>query len=352
MSGAELRLALVGAGAVAEKRYLPAASGLEELAVTHLVDLDLERARRLAAEHGVPHAAREVEEVLDDVDAAVVATPPSTHRALATACLERGVHVLCEKPLAADPNEARAMVEAARGADALLSVGMIWRLSRSARLLRRCVDLGLPGEIRRVEAEHGGAFGWPVRGGHIFDAAQGGVLRDTGVHLLDLVFWVVGAEEARVDDYRDDSWGGAEANARVELEIETGSTAFGGDVEVSFTRELENRVRIRGAAGTLEAPTLGGGEAMFRPAGEETRIRLIEGDGSARSRTEDFALQLRTFARAVREGGPAPVPSASAVLPLAVIAECHRLRRPEVRAWEAPPRDPGAGPPEPAESRA
>lgn len=350
MSERAVRLAIIGAGAVSEKRYLPAAGAVSGLEITHLVDLDGARARMLATEYGVPHAAEDYREILGEVDGAVIATPPATHRSIAVTCLDSGVHVLCEKPLASASEEGEAMVDAARASDAMLSVAMVRRCGRSARLLHRCVRLGLPGRIQRVVMEEGGAFNWPLRTSHIFDPSQGGVLRDTGSHLLDLMFWVVEAREARVSDYRDDSWGGPEANARVDLELETPSGLIDGRVQVSFTRSLENRIRIHGSEGVLEAPSLGGAEVVFAPADGTDPVRLIPGDGEPRARVEDFSLQLREFVASIGTSGPPPVPPESPLLGLHVIDECYGMRTQSLHPWEV---EPGAdeGGPEERDSR-
>jgi predicted dehydrogenase len=231
------------------------------------------------------------------------------------------------------------MGEAARRSPALLSVGMVRRLSRSARLLRSTVERGILGELVGATVEEGGEFNWPLRTAHVFEGTkEGGALRDTGTHLIDLLLWVLGARGARLVEYRDDSWGGPEANALVELEVDVASGRIPARVEVSFTRKLENSLRIEGEHGTLEGRSVGGAEALFRPAtGPEREVLLRAGDGKARTRVEDFALQLEAFARAVRTGGPPPVSPAEALPTASLIEECYLGRRPRVQPWETLP---------------
>jgi len=337
-TAAPLRVAVVGCGAVTEKRYLPAAAMVSGVAITHAVDLDGDRAASVAEAFGVPHVASDLESVLPEVDAVVVATPPESHHDLTVRCLEAGRHVLCEKPLAPSLAEARSMVRAAGASGAILSVAMVRRQGRSARLLRRCVGLGMAGRLERVDIEEGGEFGWPLRTGHIFESDQGGVLRDTGSHLLDLALWIVGADGASVTGYEDDSWGGPEANASIELELRTPDGPVAAAIEVSFTRSLSGRIRVAGSSGILEGNTLGGIDVTFVPAEEGApTIRLDPEDGEEQSRVQDFASQLEEFAVAVRRGGPPPVPAASVVPTLAVIEACHASRSRTVRPWEAPP---------------
>ncbi len=333
-----LRLAVVGCGAVTEMRYLPALERVPDISLTHLVDLDRERARALGEAYGLSAGvAEDYREVLESVDGVVVATPPASHRQIVIDCLSAGKHVLCEKPLAPNLTDAVAIAEAAREAKGLLSVGMVRRYGRGAALLHRCLKIGMAGDLSHVEAEEGGEFTWPQRTRHAFDSEQGGVLRDTGVHILDLVFWLVDGESAEVTGCEDDSWGGPEANARVEMEVDAAGGTVSASVEVSFTRELENKIRVFGSNGRLEADSRGGTEVRFFPEGSTETVHVVPGDGSSRSRVDDFVLQVEEFGSAVREGGPPPVSAGSTLLPLRVIDNCHESSRRVVRSWEEAP---------------
>ncbi len=334
-----IRLALVGCGAVTEKRYLPAAESVLGLSVTHLVDLDIDRARDLAEQYRVPRVAAEYHAILQDVDAVVIATPPSSHAPIAVDCLDNGVHVLCEKPLTNSYEAARTMIAAAQRSNAILSVAMIRRVGRSARLMKRFIELGVLGALERVEIREGGEFNWPLQTGHIFlDPSEGGVLRDTGTHVIDLALWLAGARDAKVTAYRDDSWGGVEANARVQLELATPLGVVPADIEVSFTRNLGSTLRVRGKEGSLDGPAVGGAEIVFRPRGDEDAPAVIrDGNGEARSRVEDFAFQLEEFVHAVLTGGRPPVPAAEVLPTVAIIDQCTASRGTEIRSWEAAP---------------
>jgi predicted dehydrogenase len=333
-----LKLAVIGAGAVVEMRYLPAAARTENVEVTHVVDLDMGHARSTADAFGIPAAASDYRDVLEAVDAVVVATPPSSHASIAIDALDRGVHVLCEKPLTADAGSARELVRAAERSDALLSVAMVRRVGTAVATLRRFMNRGLLGRIQSVEAEEGGEFNWPLRTGHIFESpSQGGVLRDTGTHLIDLVLWVTSGCRPRLVSYEDDSWGGAEANARATFDFDVGEESVAASVEVSFTRGLANRLRVVGEGGILESTTSGGVQAVFVPADSDVPIALQPEGAVAGSRTDDFIRQLEAFATAVRAGGPAPVPAAQALETVELIESCYSGRSPTVRRWQALP---------------
>lgn len=335
---APLSLAVVGAGAVVEKRYLPAAEQIEGVQITHIVDLDLEHAERMADLFHVPAASSDLEEVLPHVDAVVVATPPSSHASISMAALQSGVHVLCEKPMTASVEDARELTAAAARSDAVMSVAMVRRVGRGVEVLKRFLDRGLLGAIHTVRAEEGGEFNWPLRTGHIFESpAEGGVLRDTGTHIIDLVLWACDGKAPSLTGYTDDSWGGAEANAQVDFEFERGEQTVRASVEVSFTRNLENRLRVFGDGGCLESTTSGGVEALFTPAGSTIPIALKPADARPGSRTDDFIRQLEIFVAAIRSGGKAPVPAAEALPIVELIDSCYRGRTRTVLPWQAAP---------------
>lgn len=332
-----LRLVAVGAGTVVEKRYIPAVAALDGCEITHVVDLDADRAAELAREHGIAGHGTELEEVLGSVDAAVIATPPSSHAAIAVACLRRGVHVLCEKPLAPTREEGERIAVAARQSGAVMSVAMVRRVGGSVRLAKFLLDRGVLGRLERIEAEEGGAFNWPLRTGHIFESrSEGGVLRDTGTHLIDLCLWLSGGRGLRPGAYEDDSWGGPEANAAVEFEIETEGGTVPARVEVSFTRSLANEVRVTGEAGELVALTSGGVTAELRLRGAPP-VELRLAGQTPGSRVDDFVRQLASFRDAIRAGSGPPVPVEEALPTLALVDACAGRGRRRVRTWEAPP---------------
>jgi predicted dehydrogenase len=107
-----VRVAVVGCGAIAEAYHLPALAGHKELLDSAvLVDPDLTRAYALATRFRVKRVASAVEPIMRDIDAAIVATPPWLHARVTMPLLARGIHVLCEKPLAESALDANRMIE-------------------------------------------------------------------------------------------------------------------------------------------------------------------------------------------------------------------------------------------------
>jgi predicted dehydrogenase len=127
--------------------HVPAlrAAGFE---VAGLVGTDAERTRRRAESSGVPQAFTDLDEAIRRTGASVVtvATPPNTHGPLSMIAISRGCHILCEKPLARDAGEARAMLDAARRASVIHLVGHEFRWTPDRALFARAIAEGLIGK--------------------------------------------------------------------------------------------------------------------------------------------------------------------------------------------------------------
>ncbi len=135
-----------GFGCVTHVRALHAA-GFEVLA---LVGRDPSRTAQRAAAVGVPQSCTSLTEALSlpGVDAVTIATPPHTHAALALEAMRAGKHVLCEKPFARDPTEARTLLDAAVQAGVVHLLGTEFRYDTGQALLARAVHEGAVGEPR------------------------------------------------------------------------------------------------------------------------------------------------------------------------------------------------------------
>jgi predicted dehydrogenase len=150
----------------------------------------LQRASELAPEaSAVPDLSALLDQPLDGV---VIATPSALHAEQVAAALERGLAVFCQKPLARDAGETRALVDAARSADRRLGVDLSYRFTQGMRAISRLAQSRALGEIYAADLTFHNAYGpdkpW------FYDARQsgGGCLMDLGVHMVDLALWTLG----------------------------------------------------------------------------------------------------------------------------------------------------------------
>jgi predicted dehydrogenase len=192
-----VRAAIVGCG-FQGRLHLAGLQRIPGVEVVALSDRDAARLDELGDAGGVPREARHADwrALLDAhagaLDLLTVCTMPDTHRDVAVAALDAGVHVLCEKPLARTGDEGAAMVAAARRARRLLSVGFNMRHTGAAGSVRRFVD---EGRLGRPVCARGFmlADDVPWWGRHYVKAVSGGgALAATAVHMLDLLIWLTG----------------------------------------------------------------------------------------------------------------------------------------------------------------
>jgi len=132
------------------------------------------------------------------LDAVSVALPNHLHAPVAIAALRAGAHVLCEKPMATNAQEAEQMLQAARQAGKKLMIHFNYRFSPPSRFLKRYVDEGNLGQIYYAHTRWLRARGIPKLGGWfgIKSLSGGGPLIDLGVHRLDLAMWLMGYPRA------------------------------------------------------------------------------------------------------------------------------------------------------------
>ncbi|HEY7697386.1 MAG TPA: Gfo/Idh/MocA family oxidoreductase [Vicinamibacteria bacterium] len=150
-----------------------------------VADVDIERARAVAASHGV-RAVADFTELVSEIDAASVAVPTVSHRDVTLRLLDAGVHVLVEKPIAASLPEAREMVDLAREKALVLAVGHTERHNPAVEALLRG-----PRDPRFIEVHRLGSFS--PRSLDI------DVVLDLMIHDLDVVSTLVGQEVSSLE---------------------------------------------------------------------------------------------------------------------------------------------------------
>ena len=199
MTNSPIRVAVIGLGAWGTLAHLPSLRAHPDADVVAVVERDESRLRGVAARFGVPLALTTADALwrqADAFDAVVIATPTDTHRDLALAALALGKHILCEKPLAFDVGQARAMVDAASAAGVVTMLGFMFRFSPAIQRMKVLLDEGYAGEIVAFQSHTmNGQFidpttpiHWKMRR----DRANGGVFAEYGAHAIDLASWLVG----------------------------------------------------------------------------------------------------------------------------------------------------------------
>ena len=191
-----MKVGIIGSGGIARLSHAPSYNKLDAVDLVACCDLNRERAAAFAAEFGIPNSYATYAEMLDKhaLDIVSVCTPNYAHRDAAVSALESGANVLCEKPLAITVEDAEAIVAAAEHAGRLLMVGQHMRFSQNAQTAKRWIDGNRVGDVYYASANwlrRAGIPGWGQF--HIKEKSGGGPMIDIGVHVIDLILWLMGS---------------------------------------------------------------------------------------------------------------------------------------------------------------
>lgn len=309
VAGRTLGVAIVGCGLIGRRRAEVAAAD-ERTAVRAVVDTDDARAALLASETGAVAVAEwEAAVSATEVDVVVVATPNAHLVPIAAAALDAGKHVLLEKPMGRNLEEAERLAAAAGRTDRVLKIGFNHRYHPAVAEVLEVAGSGRIGPLVHVLARygHGGRPGLEREWRSDPALAGGGHLLDQGVHIVDLINAVAGVPAEAVAFLRTAVWPIAplEDNAYAMFRYASGAVA---QLQVSMT-QWKNRFsfEVVGELGTIAAEGLGGSYGEERTV--LTRRRLEGGapdmavhafPGPDRSWAEEW----EDFIGAVLEGRP------------------------------------------------
>ena len=179
----DVRVGVIGVGQMGADHVARITERIKGARVSVVDDYVRETAEKVAA--GAPgcRVAESWQELIaaDDVDAVLIASPGRFHREQATACIDAGKPVLCEKPLAMTAEDAYAVVEAEKQAGrAYVSLGFMRRFDREYAELKDALDAGELGEISVINCKHRNAHTLPG-----FDDTM--MVHDSAVHEIDAI---------------------------------------------------------------------------------------------------------------------------------------------------------------------
>lgn len=332
-----IKLGILGCGAITRGRHVVSALTHQDIELSALVDVDIQRANALRDSHGINcQVAKDYREILGKVDAVLNALPNYLHAPVNLEFLEAGVHVLSEKPLAISSAEARNCAETAMSRGVVLAVGMPWRLRESSKVLPLLIDNGELGGVYNYFWNYGMPFEWPAASDYLLSAkkAGGGVLLDEGVHLLDCLLSWFGqpfAYECQTDDWG----GGLEANVVLRLQHNMSGNMVEGHVRLSRTYPLENRLRVEGDRAFAEI-LRSNPECLWltRKIGgmlTESAVRLPKFDNQPIS--DPFLAELDDFVQAIKEKRAPLVDGLQAAQTIDLIQKCYATSRRIPEPW-------------------
>jgi predicted dehydrogenase len=321
---------IIGGGTMAERNHIPSAIEIAGAERTIVAEPVASRRAELADRFDGARLVPDYRDVLSEANVAVVVTPPHLHAPISCACLEAGLHVLCEKPLANTVAECERMQAAAETSRRILAVVHNYRFFPGRARVREEILGGRFGDDVAIEVLEGAPTSWVSQTGYTFrkELMAGGVLLNQGTHSVDFLLWCLGKPE--VLDYRDDSLGALESNADLQLGFDHGAARL----RISRTASLANRITISG--GGREATM-----ALYEMNGWRERDGRSERVETVGGRTVgDFRqvarAQLADFLAAV-DGNRSPCADGAAGLAVvSVIERAYSIKRERVPPRRAP----------------
>jgi predicted dehydrogenase/nucleoside-diphosphate-sugar epimerase len=325
-----LKLLILGGGAVTKELYLPALQHLNWLAETTVADpaqKALDELKQLApAMRTLKLGFEEAIALAEPDQAIVVALPNWLHARACELALQRGLHVLCEKPLALEAQVCTRLHTLAEQSQRVLMIGMVRRLTPAFKALRAAIESNRFGAVKSVRYRDGGAFAWSSDTGVFFDPRAGGVLADMGVHFLDQLQCLLGPLQAQ--NYRDDANGGVEAWCQYRLQASGGIPV---ELELSRLYSIESMLEIECEHATLKMRKHDFDKIELthkKPQWQaELRVDAFPGTDLASGFLSCFAEQFLQFEKATQEQTTHYVTAADAAHVTSLIEWAYTTRK-------------------------
>jgi len=307
MAEPKLRWGILGCARIARRGLIPGIRGSLSSTLQALASRDLVTAKAWTEEFGVPRAYGSYQQVLDDpeVDAIYIPLPNELHRPWVLAAADSGKHVLCEKPLALDANEASAVVEHCAQRGVILMEAFMWRHQPRTLEIRKKVAEGAIGQLRLIRA----SFSFPMEGDdwRLDPARGGGALWDVGCYGVSTARLFAAAEPRKLRAFAHFGDTGVDLSLSALLEFPGGSVAT---IDCSFEQPFRCVYELVGTRGVIEVP-----DAYLPPAkGKPTALLRTIGSVSNLGTTGDevrtlefepvnqYSAMVDAFARSVSAG--------------------------------------------------
>lgn len=243
-----VRIGILGAAHIA-RLFVAAVRASPRIEVVAVAARDPARAREFAQAFGIPRVLESYSALLADgeIDAVYVPLPNNLHATWAIRAADAGKHVLCEKPLAAHADEARAIFEAARRNGVAVVEAYPYRAQPQTHKVRELLAARAIGELRLVHA----SMGFPL-----VDLANirmrpelaGGAIMDAGSYPVSFVRMVTGARPVRVQAMSRGSASGVDVTTLGNLEFESGVLA---QISCTFATARHRNAFVYGDAGSI-----------------------------------------------------------------------------------------------------
>lgn len=315
-----LRFGVLGAAKIATEKVVPAMQRGERTDVVALASRSPERGASAAADLGIERVHGTYQDLLADeeVEAVYIPLPNHLHAEWTVAAARAGKHVLCEKPMAMDVDEAASMLAVCRDAGVTFMEAFMYRVHPQWLRARSLLASGMIGQPLAIHTSFSYHNDDPDNIRNIAEYG-GGALMDIGCYCIDVPRFLFGADPERVTGvvHRDEVFG---------TDVLSSATLrFPGGRQSTFTCSTQaapyQRVHVVASGGYLEV------EVPFNaPPDASTRLWVTRAGRTEEEiipAADQYTLQGDAFAAAVLDGATLPIPQETG---LAVLAAIEKLR--------------------------
>lgn len=332
----KLKVGLIGTGGIAQNAHLRGYKSVpDDCEVVWACDLDTELAQRVADENEIPNVTANYKDILADpeVDAVSITTPNKFHKQPTIDALEAGKHVLCEKPLAMNADEAREMCRAAKDAGKILQVALQMRFSGHGQFMKQFIDAGSMGDIYFARAQALRRRGVPAWGVFIDKEKQGGgPLIDIGVHILDFTLFLMGYPKPvsaagktwntlGTNPDLFNNWGDYDRGKFTVEDMAVGFIRFENDavvvLESSFMANIGGdpfQTQLLGTKAGANINLWGQGEQAIEIYSEQNKQLFNTRPANLPRVDSPHVAEVQAFVKAIQEGGESPVPGENGLI--------------------------------------
>ncbi|MBP2030123.1 UDP-N-acetylglucosamine 3-dehydrogenase [Methanohalophilus levihalophilus] len=184
-----MRVGVIGTGAMGQN-HVRIYSEMDNVELVGIADVDKERVALLASEYNTQGFTDYRELLRMELDAVSIVVPTKLHKQVALDVIESGANLLVEKPIADSTENADAIIEAAKKNDKVLMIGHIERFNPAVARLKEIIDSGILGKIVSISTRRVGPYNPRIR--------DVGVILDIGVHDIDIISYLYGAQANEV----------------------------------------------------------------------------------------------------------------------------------------------------------
>lgn len=299
MNSESIRMACIGCGRIAQD-HLFAMSSLENVSIVGVVDSQADVVQSVANQYECKGYVT-IEDLLNDqtIDAVLVCTPPASHCEVACFFLSRGIHVLCEKPLAITSAEGEVMKRAALASNKILMMATKFRFVDDVVKAKGIIESGVLGRLLFFENTLCSFVDMTKRWNSNPEISGGGVLIDNGTHSIDMARFLLGEIDS-VQAVRGPQIQDVAVEDTVRVFFKTRNEVLGSiDLSWSLHKPMDEYVTIYGTEGSL---SIGWKRSAYLVRNRQDWIVF----GSGYSKREAFIKQHRHFADCIR-GNASPI---------------------------------------------